>query len=148
MTQKVVLAGKEINVKLTVLIRLGIFREDTKLLRSPYIVKTDVSEADLETFLNAVQGQKVTVTEENSENMKRLSEEFGYRGFAGYFGQAAAMSMIPTPVMVTMNAEIRQLKQRSDARDAEIAKLKETIGQLKDQLMSRPEFAVRLEEAQ
>jgi hypothetical protein len=49
---------------------------------SPYHVKSSVNPATLRFFLSAVEGNTVSITNENFAGLSQLSDEFGFRGLA------------------------------------------------------------------
>ena len=88
---KLVLNESRFFIKRDVMDTLGLFQKNKELAAERcYVVKSRVSLASFETFMEAIQGMDVEVTPENCRDLKELSQEFGFSGLDSQLQDAEA----------------------------------------------------------
>jgi hypothetical protein len=102
--------------KLLVL-KCGLFREDPMLVASPYTVRSEVSQRDFRTFITALEGSSVPITNDNMGGLTGLCEEFQFGELAEWLSQFR---------------ESEDLKEEETLTDVSIARLPTQSSQLTD----------------
>jgi hypothetical protein len=67
--------------------KCGLFMEDPIVVASPYTVKSKVSQSDFRTFVSALEGAPVAITNDNFGGLSGLCEEFHFGALAERLSQ-------------------------------------------------------------
>jgi hypothetical protein len=129
-----------INVSRQLLIQnSGLFTDDPVLTTSPYVVKSTVSLADFRTFVSALNGARVEITEANLRGLSELREEFCFRGLSGVeskFGERESERLTRRGRMEDSEARRRvsKLEERLWQREREIVTLELRMSRLETEV--------------
>lgn len=77
-THKLLCGGEEFHVPRAILVDTGLFGDNPQLLKEEsYDVKTCASPSIFNSFMDALEGSDISITQENYKDLKNLSAEFG-----------------------------------------------------------------------
>jgi hypothetical protein len=107
--------------------KCGLFREDPILVSSPLPVKSKVSQRDFQTFVSALEGASVPITNDNLGGLSRLCEEFQFGALAERLSQFRESDDFKEDVTLK-DLEARKrllaLEERMQQSDCEIVALR------------------------
>jgi hypothetical protein len=106
--------------------KCDLFRDDLMLVASPYTVMSKVTLRDFRTFVSALEGASVPITNDNLGRLSRLCEEFHFAALAERISQFRESDDLKEDVTLKhlqARGRLSALEERMRQRDCEISAL-------------------------